>query len=497
MFKQFWRLGILLIVIACQPTVSPTPTSTPLKTASGVFDIYAPALIPSARNDLTLVDRPTRYSLTLKYEANPPTLSGKQMVIYTNKESEPLHEIYFRLFANYPDSGGKITVTQVSVEDTPVIPELTVQNTALRVPLTKPLAPNDSLRIQLDFNVTIPRNSTSHYADFTADESVITLPTIYPLIPAYDEQGWHIELPPPYGDLVYADVSFYQVALTVPADMLVIASGSTLDVVRHNDGTTTWHIVGIPMRDFDINLTTRLQKASVVVGETTINSYFEPADAEGGKKALDVAKNAFEVFQRLFGPYPYRELDVVQTPTTAGGIEYPGIVVIGRKLYSDPKSADFFEFATAHEVAHQWWYGVVGNDQVNYPWVDEALAQYSTLLYYEDKRGAASASNILRNVFQAPYNRAKNEGRDMPVNQPVSAFTESDYGAIVYGKAPLFYDALRKQMGEEKFRNFLKTYFERFKYKIAFPDDILKTAEEVCGCTLQAEYQQWILSPAK
>jgi hypothetical protein len=496
MFKRFWLIAVILIV-ACQPTLSPTPTRTPPQVANDAFALYAQALTPSAQNDLSLIDRPTRYNLTLRYEANPPTLTGKQEVIYFNTESQPLNEIYFRLFANYPDSGGKITVTQTLVEGKAVTPELQAQNTALRIPLATSLAPNDSLTVQLDFTVTIPRNSQTHYADFTASDTVVTLPTIYPLIPAYDAQGWHIELPPPYGDLVYADVSFYRVAITVPANMLVIASGSTFDVVTHNDGTTTWHIVGAPMRDFDINLTTQLQKASIVIGETTINSYFELADAEGGKKALHVAKNALEAFQQFFGPYPYRELDIVQTPTTAGGIEYPGVVVIGKKLYSDPKSADFFEFATAHEVAHQWWYAMVGNDQVNYPWVDEALAQYSTLMYYESAHGSASASNILRNAFQAPYNRAKNEGRDQAVNQPVSAFTENDYGTIVYGKAPLFYDALRKKLGEEKFSRFLKTYFARYKYKIAFPDNILKTAEEVCGCSLQAEYQQWILSPAK
>ncbi len=495
MVKQFWLIAVMLLA-ACQPASIATPTNPPPKIATDALALYQPALVSSAQNDLTLVDRPTRYNLTLKYDANPPTLTGNQEVIYFNKTSQPLNEIYFRLFANYPNSGGKITLNQLSVDDAPATSELLVQNTALRVPLATPLAPNHSIKIQLDFSVTIPRNSQTHYADFTADDTVITLPTVYPLIPAHDAQGWHIELPPPHGDLVYAEVAFYHVALTVPADMRVIASGSTFEVVTHNDGTTTWYIVGAPMRDFDINLTTQLQKVSVVIGETTINSYFEPADAEGGNQALQVAKDALETFQRFFGPYPYRELDVVQTPTTAGGIEYPGIVVIGRKLYSDPKSADFFEFATAHEVAHQWWYAMVGNDQVNYPWVDEALAQYSTLLY-ENTRGTASAANILRNVFQAPYHRAKNEGRDLPVNQPVSAFTESDYGAIVYGKAPLFYDALRKQMGEEKFRNFLKTYFERYKYKIAFPDDILKTAEEVCRCTLQAEYQQWIQSPAK
>jgi aminopeptidase N len=371
-----------------------------------------------------------------------------------------------------------------------------MQNTALRVPLTKPLAPGASVDVHLDFTVTIPRNSKQHYADFTADDNAVTMPSVYPLIPAYDAQGWHIEVPPPYGDLVYADVSLYAVTMTVPATMTVIASGSTIDTRDNGNGTTTWWMVGAPMRDFDLNVTDRLQKVSAVVGETTVNSYYEAADAEGGRNTLKYATDALRVFQDRFGAYPYRELDVIETSTTAGGIEYPGVVVIGRNLYSNPRQRDFFEFATAHEVSHQWWYGMVGNDQVNAPWVDESLAQYSTLIYYEDARGASAAQTILKNVFLDVYHHAKSTGRDAAVNQPVSAFNEPDYGAIVYGKGPLFYDALRKKMGNALFFKFLRMYFEQNRYRIATPEDILKVAEITCGCKLHDEYLQWILSPA-
>lgn len=496
MLQKFW-LTLIAFVVACNPLAAPTPIPLPTRAPADEFAIYRSALTAAAQNDLALLDRPTRYGLTLTYDHNTSTLSGSQDVVYFNRQAAALNEIYFRLFANYPLSGGKISVSKTTVNGEPVTPELQAQNTALRVPLATPLAPKESAKLALDFTVTVPRVSGQRYDDFIAGDFVTTLPTVYPLIPAYDSNGWHIELPPAYGDLVYADVSLYAVTLTVPSQMLVIASGSTLDVRNNGNDTATWRIAGAPMRDFNINLTSALQKTSAIVGETTINSYFEPSDAENGRKALQVATDAFKLFQNRFGAYPYRELDIVQTPTTAGGIEYPGVIAIGRRLYALKSEQDFFEFATAHEVAHQWWYAVVGNDQVNYPWVDEALAQYSTLLFYEDARGATAGAFVLRNVFQGQYNRAKNDGADAVVNQPVGAFSEQTYGAIVYGKGPLFFDAIRKKMGDDKFIKFLRTYYEKYRYKTAFPDDILKTAEEAYGGSLRDEYQKWITSAGK
>ena len=498
MLLRMVRLWIIVLGLTTACNLVAPIAQTPAPTvAVDDLALYHPALIAGNQSDLARLDRPTRYDLTLTYDPATPTLSGSEDARYFNRQSVPLNEMYFRLFANYPDSGGKIAVSTLAVDGAPASFALEAQETALRVLLPQPLAPNAAVKLHLDFTVTIPRNAKTHYADFTANDSVTTLPSVYPLIPAYDTKGWHIEIPPPYGDLVYADASLYAVTMTVPTTMTVIASGSTVGTIDNGNGTTTWRIVGAPMRDFDLNVTAQLQKASATVGETTVNAWYEPADVETGKKALKFATDALRVFQNRFGAYPYRELDVVETPTAAGGIEYPGIVVIGRNLYKSARDAQFFEFATVHEVSHQWWYGMVGDDQVNQPWVDESLAQYSSLIYFEDSYGAVARQTILRDAFQGPYNRAKSAGRDMPVNLPVAAYDESNYSAIVYDKGPLFYDALRAKMGDALFFKFLRTYFDRYRYKIATGDDILRTAEDVLGASLQSEWKQWILSPAK
>ncbi|MDE3089558.1 MAG: M1 family metallopeptidase [Chloroflexota bacterium] len=490
-------VSALLLATACNtiaPPITPPPVPTVVKDD---LAIYQADLISGSQGDIAQLDRPTRYNLTLRYDPAVPALVGSEDVRYFNRQAAPLNEIYFRLFANYPGSGGKIAVNNLSVDGMPAAFALDAQDTALRVALPKPLAPNAAANLHLDFSVSIQRNSKGHYADFTANDTITTMPSVYPLIPAYDSKGWHIEVPPPYGDLVYADISLYNVTMTVPTTMTVIASGSTIAAIDQRDGTATWRVIGAPMRDFDLNVTAQLQHVSANVGETTVNAWYAPADLDAGKRALKFATDALRIFESRFGTYPYLELDVVETPTTAGGIEYPGVIVLNRDFYQTRREPAVFEFDTVHEVSHQWWYGMVGDDQVNQPWVDESLAQYSTLIYYEDLRGVGARQSILRDVFEGPYNRAKSAGRDMPVNLPVAKYDESNYSAIVYDKGPLFYNAIRSKMGDPLFFQFLRTLFERYRYKIATGDDILKTAEDTCGCSLQSEYKDWILSPAK
>ncbi len=482
----------LILLAACLPN-TPTPTAPP-PTSTTPADDHTQSLIPSQTGDIHLLDRPTTYVLTWQFDPAAPVLTGNQQVRYFNRQTAPLNEIYFRTFANYPDSGGRIVVSRVTVNGAVATPTFAAQNTALRVPLAAPLAPGALADLQLDYAVTVPRNNKQHYADFTADDNLVTLPTIFPLIPAYDATGWHIELGPPYGDLVYADTALFAATITAPSSYTLIASGSPIATQPNVNGMTTTRVIAAPMRDFDLNLTRGFAQERARVGETTLHAYSEPADAEAGKRVLEVAVNAFKTFEKRVGKYPYRELAIVETTTSAGGIEYPGVVVISRELYRDAKLRDDLEFTVAHEIAHQWFYGLVGNDQVNEPWVDEAFVQYLTYIYYEDVRGARIAQRVWQSAMQEPYLHAKQQGQDKPANLPVAAYGDENlYYSIIYAKAAHFFDAIRKQMGDAVFFQFLKTYFDRYRYKNVTGNELLKTAEQVYGKSLQSEYQQWIL----
>ena len=321
----------------------------------------------------------------------------------------------------------------------------------------------------------------------------MSLAGFYPLVPVYDNEGWNVELAPDYGDVVYSDTALYNLHLTVPEDTVVVTSGSMVSETDNGDGTRTLDYVSGPMRDFNMVMSRDFVVKSTTVEQTTVNAFYLPMDEAAGERVLQYVSDALRTYNERFGLYPFAELDAVETPITAAGIEYPGLIVIAQRFYEEGQGGEYFEFVTAHEVAHQWWYSLVGNDQVDEPWLDEALTNYSALIYVEDIHGQQEAQSILAHYFEGRYQQVVKEGRDAVVAQPVAAFSEEDYSPIVYGKGPLFFHALRQEVGDETYFAIMREYLRQHKYKIATPESFLRVAESVSGRDLDAIYKQWIL----
>jgi len=475
---------------ATAPAVPTTPQLTPTYAPMPSFDpaLYRPAMRPEFAADMNGFADAPRYIINVSVDLNALQATGREQVRYTNTDKSTLNEIYFRLFPSAPGFGGAMTVTQVTVGSQPVTPQLEQDGTALRLPVT--LSPGASAEMTLDFTVGIPRDPTAGYAMFGQADGVTALPDFYPVIPVRDETGWHIELAPSYGDETFNPTALYDVSIAAPAAQVVVTSG-----MCDKPQAGVWHCVSGPMRDFMLALSADYQMASQTVDGVTVRSFYRPADENGGRRALQVASDALKSYSRRFGPYPFEELDVIATATSAGGIEYPGLVVIADDLYKQAGDGSYFDFVVAHEVAHQWWYSLVGDDQVNHPWLDESLAQYSTILYYEDTVGKPIADQILKQVFEEPYQKLVQEKSDQKVDQPVAAFTDADYSTVVYKKGPLFFQALREAIGDAKFNAFLKAYFSQNRYGIATPERMVTAAESVADkATVRSLFDKWIES---
>jgi hypothetical protein len=429
----------------------------------------------------------TQYSLTVTLAPDVSRVDGKARVQYTNREPVSLAEVYFHLFPNIWN--GKMTVSGVVADGRPVDAVLESDGELLRVPLAAPLKPGQTVDIALDWRVPVPASTeVGNYADFAYVDGILAMAHFYPTVVVYDAAGWHLETPATQGDVIYHDASLYDVSFTAPLDLVVAATGATFGRTENGDGTVTWRLVGGPMRDFNIAASELYRTLSRQVDGVTITSYFVPEHAVGGRKALDWAAASLQVYEDQFGPYPYRELDVVETGTTAGGIEYPGLIVISDALYDDPNRPDFFEGVTVHEVAHQWWYNVVGNDQVNEPWLDESLTQYTTYFHYEQAYGAQAVQNLIDSL-RARWSRV--DYAEKAIGLPVSAYPNEEYGAIVYGRGALFMFALRDQIGADKMAEFLRRYYAEYAWQVATPDDFRRLAEEVAEQDLSELWSQW------
>ena len=432
------------------------------------------------------------YHIDLAIAPDLLSLAGRLEALYTNQEDAALDEIYFHLYPNL--LGGRTSISALTVNGHRVDPEYQFNQTVLRVPLDSPLAPGEQVVIAMDFLVDVPSEGGSNYGVFATIDEVMALAHFYPQIAVYDDQGWNIEVPPPNADVTYADTAFYLVRVTAPAEQVLVASGVEIDRQELGDSQVTTFAAG-PARDFYIASSDDYVVTSRQVGETTINSYGFPEFAEHNTLAVEYAAGAMESFNVRFGLYPFTEFDIAPTPNLALGVEYPGVVVIRSALYSplatigEAPATTYLESVVAHEVGHQWFYSVLGNDQIDEPWLDEALTQHVTYLYFVDTYGEENAEGF-RQSFHGRWDRV--DRADIPVGLPAGDYSSAEYSAIVYGRGPLFFDALKAEMGEQVFDAFLRDYYQENKWDIATGPELKAMAEEHCGCDLTPLFAQWI-----
>jgi len=430
------------------------------------------------------------YRLTLTLDPTQRRLAGSEQVTFPNHTGEELDEIVFRLYPNLPQYGGRIDIGSVRVDGEQATASLRAQDTSLAVALDRPLAPETSLNIELTFDVEIPAKDTG-YSLFGKSQGIWSVPDAYPLLAVYGGSGWHEEIAPAHGDAVFAEAALYDVTLTLPPTLTLVTTGTVLDEAPDADGQRTYHIKGGPLREFAWLASADYQMAETKAGNVTLRSYYLPGDDAAGQAALNIAAAALSAYEDAFGPYPFQQVLVVEAPMLHYGMELPGVNLIGLDLYREQRGQ--LEDRVVHETAHQWWYSQVGSDQVNTPWLDEGLAEYSMATYYGQVSGEAQVNTLVNQRWLVPYQMAVENGYDAVVNQPSAAFAW-EYEVIVYAKAALFFNALHEELGDEVFKATLRAYADRYRWQIATPDDFLHVAEAVSGRDLDALYSQWILS---
>ncbi len=432
----------------------------------------------------------TRYDMVVQLTDDLSAVAGEATIRYTNRETVPLDMLYLHLFPNLWDGG--LTTTNVTVAGAPVEVTSPSDDDILGVTLAAPLMPGETVELALEFAVDVPSgDGVGNYGEFAYQDDILALAHFYPTMVVYDTD-WRLETPSSQGDVIFNDAGLYDVTFVAPAGMKVAATGATVESRDLPDGRTAWRLVGGPMRDFNIVASKRYETETRQVGGVEVVSHFLPEDKPGGQLALKYASDALRIYGDAFGPYPYRALDVVATATEAGGIEYPGMIVVARALYDAADPTGFFQAATAHEVAHQWWYNVVGNDQVNDPWLDEAAAQYATQLYYGEVYGPNGAAAFEKSLDDR---WARVDHADRPIGLPVEDYAGREYGAIVYGRGPLFLNALRDRIGSDVMTELLRRYYEENRWGIATPERFRALAEEVSGQDLTDLFTEWVYGP--
>lgn len=480
-----------------KPSTDVTPDGSPLLDLPDPdLEMLRKGLAPWAEGFLTSEDRRPRIQLAIRFEPERRRLRGQMQVTYWNREDVPLPAICFRAFANARSSGGsRLEVGDVRAGDRSVPPIWSPDRTAFTVTLQTPLPPGAPVQVRMAFTTTLGVRSDGYGLMRAHPDGRMVIYYGYPEIARVENGRCVLDPPWENGDLHQAEVAHFWIRLMVPEGMEAAVSGVE---VSSREGERE---VVAPFARNVAMVVGPMERQTIEANGLRVNGFFQKADGAQIEQAMEDAMDALERFGEAFGPYPFPELDVVEAPLGGGaaGMEASGLIIIGEDVFQmGDLSAlvgaelDLLGFVVAHEAAHQWWYGMVGSDAHREPWLDEALTNWSSVWWVEQKHGRAAAEATWDALVLLPYRLRRMDG-DLPLNRPAERYSELDYVAIVYGKGAWMYEVLRREMGEELFFAFLRRYLERHRFGWANGDSWKATLMEVWGRErAEAFYRKWV-----
>lgn len=448
-----------------EPTPTPGPTITPTATPLPVYE-------------------GTSYSMDVYLNYAEHTLAVQQRIDYTNVTSQTLPNLMLNVHPNRLKNTFELNEIKVDLAGELVQPEVFPLDVTLRVELPRPLKPNEHVALLLDYNLNLPKIApTAQFVkgSFGYAPRSVSLGNWYPVMaPWREDKGWYGQTYFEIGDPYVTEVADYHVTITATEGIVIAGTG------QETHTGSRWSYEAKQARSFAFAASNKYLVSNAQVGDVTVHSYYFPANEEAGQVALETATQAMELFTELYGPYPYADYRVIETEF-GGGLEFTGLTFLGSTFYDgyDGTTRTPLIPLTAHEVSHQWFYSLVGNDQVTQPWLDEALAEYSAYLYYEHFLPDDTDWWWFYAVDQwAPTGK---------VDSLIYEFRDDSrpYFDAVYRRGAQFMRDLRETMGDPAFFGFLEEYPRRYAYRLASSKDFFALVQEFTTADLvplQEEY---------
>ena len=429
----------------------------------------------------------TRYEINAEYVPESKALTGTAKVTFENGTSEVLSILKFQMYPNayrknaqykpvsstfedyaYYDgeSYGEMVISSVNgSKNWEVMGE---DENILYVYLERDLYPDD--KVVLDIGFLTKLANVSHRTGVT--QQTVNLGNFYPIL-CHFENGDFVETA--YysdGDPFVSVCADYKVSLTLPKDYELASTGEPSGE-RILESKKVYTVSATNVRDFACVLYKNAHVVYEKAGNTQL-AYYYYAD-KTPRETLTIAKEAFCFYRERFGEYPYATYTLAETELCFGGQEYPRLSMLSSALAAEEKPR-----AIAHEVAHQWWYGVVGSDQVTNAWQDEGLAEYSALCFFEEYEKYGFTREGLETEALREYRSYYDVygsvlGRtDTRMTRHLKEFiSDYEYKCLAIDKAVVMLDTLRKSIGDKKFFYSLQRYYASCAYKIAGTGDFV------------------------
>ena len=459
--KNVLVAGILLLGVALAAG-RPAPLAVPWAAA-----LHAPGPAEYGRWNAT-----ARVEVDATWDGE--AVIGRVDITWTNDTGTTLTDLVLATYANQASyHGAAMEVIAASVEGRRVAPQPIAEGLGVRLPLARPLAPGATVRCAATFRHTLSTDEGYHGLACQKPGGPAVLHGWYPDLALWADGRWQVDPLPNLCDPARSLLAHVSARLRVP-DGGPFPVGGTVTAVEDEPGPFRRLTIVSP---FTRNLT-------VVVGGPWVRDEEEvdgikirvwatPATAAAAPLLREATAAAVTRCAAAFGPYPFREMDVVVAPLGegVGGVESTGLYLMDAGVCSvatEPERGQL-EMVAAHETAHAWWYQMVGNDPLRATWLDESLTNWTTLWLMEQRSPALRRMQEQEIVMEGLMGHTK--GPFPPLHPDTWKPTEEDYACQVYGRGAVAYAALRREVGDAAWFTCLRSWATVQRWRVATPAD--------------------------
>ena len=386
--------------------------------------------------------------------------------------------------------------------------DIEVDGTLGYISLESPLMPGDTALLQGNFSVHVPGfwSRMGHLGE------TYQITQWYPKMCVLDNSGWHRARYRWKGEF-YSDYGDYTVKLDVPAEFVTAATGATESISFREDSlrrTEAWKAYNVhdfvwsASPDYTVREHTFIYPENLGGDSVNVHLVLLDDDENHWVDVPAIIDSTLMYYGEWYVPYPYDDLWVVEPAVLmAGGMEYPQFVFSG----ADIPMTRALEMVTAHEIGHQWFYGMLGNNEVDEAWLDEGMNTFSELRYMQRRRGFSGNMSKTPDWFLEisdqdmnllTYSAGTSTGEEVPVLSDATSAGDGSfsYGFTYYSKPAFFLRMLQRQVGDDDFDRIMALYFSRFMYHHPHTDDFQSIVEEVTGRSWEKEFNFWLRETA-
>ncbi len=468
--------------------------------------------------------RIANYGISVKLDASKKTLDGKETLTWKNTSGDNISELQFHLYLNafkdtnstfMKESGGQLRGNKIeknAKENWGSISILSMQvlsgenltnkiqfiqpddlndkdKTVIRVPLSKPLKPNESITLNINFKAKLPKIfARTGFAD-----NYFLVGQWFPKIGVYESAGMRYAKKGAWNchqfhadSEFYADFGTYRVNMSVPKDYVLAATGAFQNEKTNKDNTKTITYFASDVHDFAWTVSPRFEVSERQWKHVKIKAVMQPEHSGSTERYFQSAIVALEYFDKNLGKYPHSVLTLVDPPLAgsgSGGMEYPTFITCG-STWGVPNGIKFTEIVTVHEFGHQYFQGILASNEFEESFLDEGFNQYYEGRIMDENYGKGSQFDILGfKIGDMESSRMDYVSMKNPKISEIFRYSwkypKGTYSTLTYTKPATWLKTLENMLGRNVMDEIMQTYFIRWRFKHPCVQDFIDIVNEI------------------